>query len=218
MKEIFKEIQDYKYINETLYSQTRHLMTLNQPHFVNLYQLNVKKRKVNPISNRYINMENSKLDMLNYPLFVLNTCGDNIPTKNDYLHLSNIMKTRFPNATKYELENTTEIADIKNIEAKIDLLNNNNNSNHNNFNKIDNNANNNKNENTNIKKNAAIIEKKGNMRMRLNFIIKDIERDNEKDKVNKEIKNYAYHGYILLNILLIIIVSTKIKNIYEYDY
>ena len=218
MKEIFKEIQDYKYINETLYSQTRHLMTLNQPHFVNLYQLNVKKRKVNPISNRYINMENSKLDMLNYPLFVLNTCGDNIPTKNDYLHLSNIMKTRFPNATKYELENTTEIADIKNIEAKIDLLNNNNNSNHNNFNKIDNNANNNKNENTNIKKNVAIIEKKGNMRMRLNFIIKDIERDNEKDKVNKEIKNYAYQGYILLNILLIIIVSTKIKNIYEYDY
>ena len=56
------------------------------------------------------------------------------------------------------------------------------------------------------------------MRMRLNFIIKDIERDNEKDKVNKEIKNYAYQGYILLNILLIILVSTKIKNIYEYDY
>ena len=104
LKEIFKEIQDYKYINETLFSPTRHIMTLNQPHFVNMYQLNIKKRKVNIIPSLYINMENSRMFMLKYPLFVLNTCGDNTPTKKNYLHLSNIMKKRFPNSTKYEIE------------------------------------------------------------------------------------------------------------------
>ena len=104
LKEIFKEIQDYQYINETLFSKTRNIMTLNQPHFVNLYQLNIKKRKVHPIPNLYINMEDSKPFMTYYPLFVLNTCGDNVPTKEDYDHLSKLMKKRYPNATIYEIE------------------------------------------------------------------------------------------------------------------
>ena len=128
LKEIFKEIQDYKYINETLFSPTRHIMTLNQPHFVNMYQLNIKKRKVNIIPSLYINMENSRMFMLKYPLFVLNTCGDNIPTKKNYLHLSNIMKKRFPNSTKYEIEeikkqkNYTFDNTIEYITNKINFL------------------------------------------------------------------------------------------------
>ena len=128
LKEIFKEIQDYKYINETLFSPTRHIMTLNQPHFVNMYQLNIKKRKVNIIPSLYINMENSRMFMLKYPLFVLNTCGDNIPTKKNYLHLSNIMKKRFPNSTKYEIEeikkqkNYTFDNTIEYITNKINLI------------------------------------------------------------------------------------------------
>jgi len=104
LKEIYKEIQDYKYINETLFSPTRSIMSLNQPHFDNLYQLNIKKRKVNPIPNLYINMEDSKFIMTKFPLFVLNTCGDNVPTKEDYEHLTRLMKKRFPNATIYEIE------------------------------------------------------------------------------------------------------------------
>ena len=51
LKEIYYEIQDYKYIKETLYSKTRHVLTLNQPHFLNLYLLNIKHRKVHKISN-----------------------------------------------------------------------------------------------------------------------------------------------------------------------
>ena len=65
LREIFKEIQDYKYINETLFAKTRHVLTLNQPEFVNLYQLNIKHRKVHHIKNTYINMEKIKLHQLN---------------------------------------------------------------------------------------------------------------------------------------------------------
>ena len=108
LKEIFNEIQDFRYINETLFSKIRNLFTLNQPQFHNLYQLNIKHRKVNSIPNLYINMENSNMKMLVFPLFVLNTCGDNIPSQKDYQHLKNIMKKRFPNSTKYEIENSEE--------------------------------------------------------------------------------------------------------------
>jgi hypothetical protein len=73
LREIFKEIQNYKYINETLFSKTRHIMTLNQPEFVNLYQLNIKHRKVHQINNSYISMEKAELNKLNIELFVLNT-------------------------------------------------------------------------------------------------------------------------------------------------
>ena len=283
-------------------------MTLNQPHFVNLYQLNIKKRKVNPISNRYLNMENSKLHQLYVPLFVLNTCGDNVPTTKDYLHLSYIMKTRFPNPTKYEIENDTQMVDINKIEENIELLNKNNsneigynkvnntnnntedtniNKNNNNKGNItkdeknkdndnkdnknednnkdnnnkdnkneDNNSNNdednknvnninndNKNEDNNnnednndinkdnnndndlkkeksIKKNTVNIGRRPKQFMRLNIDYKENNKDNdnENNKVDEILKNYSFHGYILLNILLCIIIFSKIKNIYEYDY
>ena len=38
LKEIYEEIKDYDYFNETIYSKERHILTLNQPHFFNLYQ------------------------------------------------------------------------------------------------------------------------------------------------------------------------------------
>lgn len=61
-------------------------MTLNQPpHLVNLYQLNIKRRKVHMISSQYINMEDVKNYNLDAELFVLNTYGDNIWTKEEYI-------------------------------------------------------------------------------------------------------------------------------------
>ena len=41
LKEIFNEIKYYEYINETLLSKERFILTLNQPQFYNLYQLNI---------------------------------------------------------------------------------------------------------------------------------------------------------------------------------
>ena len=114
LREIFEEIQYYKYINETLYSPTRHIMTLNQPHFVNLYQLNIKRRKVHMIPSIYINMEYVKDYALDTELFVLNTCGDNVPTKEEYSTLRKTMKERFPKPTPYEIINDL---DEKNISS-----------------------------------------------------------------------------------------------------
>ena len=57
LKEIFKEIQNYKYINETLYSKERNILTLNQPHFLNLYQLNINHKKIHTFSYKYFSIE-----------------------------------------------------------------------------------------------------------------------------------------------------------------
>ena len=103
LKEIYLEIQYYKYIKETLYSKTRHVLTLNQPHFHNLYLLNIKQRKVHKVPNRYINMEELQENLTYIKLFVINTCGNDIPTQRDYINAKKVMEQRFPNKTKYEL-------------------------------------------------------------------------------------------------------------------
>ena len=54
LKEIFNEIKSFEYINETLFSKERHILTLNQPQFFNLYQLNIKHRKIHSIPYQYI--------------------------------------------------------------------------------------------------------------------------------------------------------------------
>ena len=105
IQEIFNEIQDYPHINETLFSKTRHILTLNQPEFFNLYQLNIKHRKVHQINNAYINMEKIKLnhlEKLNIELFVLNTGGNHEPSKEKQENLKKIMEKRFPKSTTYE--------------------------------------------------------------------------------------------------------------------
>ena len=102
LRDMFNSIQNYRYINETLFSKERHILTLNQPHYNNLFQLNIKHRKVNSIPFSYNNVKYIKEFELYKPLFVLNTDGDNIPTKEDYLNQRIIMKKRFPNQTIYE--------------------------------------------------------------------------------------------------------------------
>ena len=103
LKDIFKEIQNYEYINETLYSKERNILTLNKPHFLNLYLLNIKHAKANSITYRYFNIEKINISDLYVPLFVLNTCGNNVPSKNEYKMEKYIMERRFPFPTKYEL-------------------------------------------------------------------------------------------------------------------
>lgn len=104
LEDMFKSIQSYRYINETLFSKIRHILTLNQPHYNNLFQLNIKHRKVNSISSAYINMQEASLDKLKYPLFVINTGGDFIPTKIQYYKQKEVMQKRFPFPIKYEIK------------------------------------------------------------------------------------------------------------------
>ena len=102
LNEIFNEIKKYKYINETLFSKERNILTLNQPHFFNLYQLNIKHRKVHSIPYKYYEMEFINKVNLNKALFVINTGGNHIPLKRHYKIQKRIMEKRFPFYVRYE--------------------------------------------------------------------------------------------------------------------
>ena len=116
LKEIFNEIKKYKYINETLFSKERNILTLNQPHFFNLYLLNIKHRKVHSIPYKYYEMELINKVKLNKALFVINTGGNHIPLKRHYKIQRRIMEKRFPFSVIYE--NKYE----KNINKKNNLM------------------------------------------------------------------------------------------------
>lgn len=103
LKEVYKEIQNYKYINETLFSKERYILTLNQPHFLNLYQLNIKHKKVHPISYQYIGIELINKKFLNTSLFVINTGGNHKPINRQYKIQKKIMEKRFPIKTIFEI-------------------------------------------------------------------------------------------------------------------
>ena len=103
LKEIFHEIKNYEYINETLFFKERFILTLNQPHFVDLYQLNIKHKKVNSIPYKYIEIEKLHKYKLNSALFVINTSGNHIPLTRQYKIQKKIIKKRFPFQSKYEI-------------------------------------------------------------------------------------------------------------------
>jgi len=108
LKEIFQVIQHYKYINETLYSIERHILTLLTQYFYGLYLLNIKHRKVHTIRYKYIHIKNInyfKLKKSDYaPLFVINTDADKTITINQFNKGMSILKKRFPFPTKYEID------------------------------------------------------------------------------------------------------------------
>ena len=108
IKKIFEEIQDYKYINETLFSKERHILTLNQPQFFNLYLLNIMKRKVHCIPYAYIPVELINKYQLNKDLFVLNTGGNHIPSKRHYKIEKKIMEMRFSKKNIFEKKTTNK--------------------------------------------------------------------------------------------------------------
>ncbi len=112
LRDIFKEIKDYEFINETLFSKERHILTLNQPHFFNLYQLNILHKNLHIIPYQYILIETIKKTNLDTPLFVLNTGGNHIPTDRQNKIQKKIMEKRFPFSNIYE--NINKINKINN--------------------------------------------------------------------------------------------------------
>ena len=104
LKEVFEEAKNYKYFNETIFSKERFILTLTQQHFYNLYELNLKKKKVHSIAWRYIAIENIKKFKLNYPLFVINTGGNHIPLNRQYKIQKKYLDKKFQNKNKYELD------------------------------------------------------------------------------------------------------------------
>ena len=84
LKEIYKLIQKYKYINETLFSKERHILRLSFQHFYNLFQLNIKNRKVHPIPYKYLSVQLLNISNMNIELMCINTGGDYFPSKKEY--------------------------------------------------------------------------------------------------------------------------------------
>ena len=105
LKEIYDlVVNNYKYANETLYSIERHILTLQTQHFVDLYEFNIKQRKVNSIKANVYPMNLLRFpNFLNVELFAINTGGDRNYTKYEYYFQKEIMKIRFPNPTPYEI-------------------------------------------------------------------------------------------------------------------
>ena len=103
MKEIFIDIQNYSYINETLNSKERHIFSLNQPQYNYLFKLNIKKSYNRYIKYSYIKVENLNQKNLKIPLFVINTGGNHEPSNRQNMLERRIMKKRFPFKTNYEL-------------------------------------------------------------------------------------------------------------------
>ena len=109
LKEVYREIQNYRYINETLFSKERHILTLNQPHFLNLYQLNVKHKKAHPLSYRYVGIELINKILVNTSLFVINTGGNHVPLNRHYKIQKKMMEKRFPIKTIFEIKEKKNI-------------------------------------------------------------------------------------------------------------
>ena len=94
-----------KNINETIFSKERFILTLTHQHFFNLYQLNIKNKKVHSIRWKYISIEKVKKIKLYSPLFVINTGGNHIPLSRHYKIQKIIMEKRFEIRNKYEMLN-----------------------------------------------------------------------------------------------------------------
>ena len=108
LKEIFTEAKNYEFFNETLFSKHRYILNLNHQHFVNLYQLNIKYKKVHPIKSQYIYLEKVNKNKLNSALFVINTGGNHIPLKRQLKIQKRVMKHKFSIPIKYENINKSQ--------------------------------------------------------------------------------------------------------------
>ena len=106
LKEIFNESNKYEYINATLISKHRHVQSLCHQQFLNMFNLNIKKRKAHFISSIYLKIENTgKTNLKKKKLFVINTSGDHKPLYRDYKIQRKILSKRFTFDTIYDIKN-----------------------------------------------------------------------------------------------------------------
>jgi hypothetical protein len=119
LKEIYDLIvNNYQYANETLNSIERHILTLQTQHCVDLYEFNIKKRKVHTIPSYVLPMDTLALSYMYIELFAINTGGDKIYTESEYKRQKELMKQRFPIPTPYEI---TENKNIKKKEVNVNI-------------------------------------------------------------------------------------------------
>ena len=105
IKEVFELIKNkYQYPNETLYSKTRDILSIQSQTLFNLYSLNIKKRKVNIIPRLFYDLKDLiKVNNIDIELFVINTSGEKEYDKNDYKRLKSFLELKFNKSTPYEI-------------------------------------------------------------------------------------------------------------------
>jgi hypothetical protein len=114
IKEVFDLIKNkYEYANENLYSKTRNVFNLQSQTMFNTYSLNIKKRKVNMIRRKFIDLrELRKYKNLDIDLFVINKSGENKYENKEYLYEKQVLNLKYNEPTKYEIpldgKNTSE--------------------------------------------------------------------------------------------------------------
>ena len=120
LKEVYDLVsKNYQYANETLNSLERHILTLQTQHCIDLYELNIKKRKVHSIKYNVIPMNLLKLVYMNTELFVINTGGDRLYTEEEYKRQKQLMKLRFPDPTPYEIPGSDDEGKDKKAKKKL---------------------------------------------------------------------------------------------------
>jgi hypothetical protein len=95
LKIIFDKSNKYEYKNATFYSKYRSIQSLCHQHFWNIFNLNIKHRKVHLIKSTYIQIEKLRKIKLDKNLFVINTGGNHIPLNREYKIQIKIMNKRF---------------------------------------------------------------------------------------------------------------------------
>ena len=146
LKEIYELVKNnYQYANDFLNSTERHILTLQTQHCVDLYTLNIKKRKVHTINCTVIPMNLLKLIYTHYELFAINTGGDRIYTPQEYQNQKKLMQMRFPKPTPYEIVDNNNNLNLVSSSDEIKIKKNEKNNDHNKINGINNNINSKKN-------------------------------------------------------------------------
>ena len=104
LKEIYIAIKHkYRYANTIIYSIERNIFGFHYQQLYNLYQINVKKRKVKYLEYKYYNVKRISINKLYAKLFVINTDGDSKYSRKDFLNSKKVLQERFPIPTKYEI-------------------------------------------------------------------------------------------------------------------
>ena len=111
LKEIYNLVHKSKYKFSTLDSLKRHFESLQFQTFYMTYTFNKYNKKVHIISRKYIDNFGSITSNYNFSLFCINT-GQTNYSKLSFQKTRIVMEYLFPEPTKYEIFNYTELPSI----------------------------------------------------------------------------------------------------------
>ena len=109
LREIYSLVYRSKYRFSTLDSLKRHLESLQFQTFYMSYTFNKYNKKVHSLSYKYIDIERSFTSNYNVSLFCINT-GQKRYSNLSFKKARIVMENLFPEPTKYEIINYTELA------------------------------------------------------------------------------------------------------------